>query len=334
MNKENESLKKTVGELQKVTTFTLRKDQNGYRPVYDLGNNRGICTYECTFCGVRKSDLATPDQNKAFFEEFYKEFSKIIDGPYHPLIYNQGNVTDSEEFSRDTLDFILDRFDKDPLVKFVSINSREREATLDLLEHLYKKNLSYPIHFILGVESFAPNTHKIIGKNTHGEFERFIEKLKSFNLKIDSKESQKEYVFGLDVNLLFLPELFLEKGESREGNFSKIKEGELNDLRTLMELKDPSVPVEVNLHPYYNVKHLPYNNIDLDDFMKLLPDLQKIMDQNQKENDPFPTHLFVGIEGDGYEYREQLKIQRNNLKPIVDYYNLHNSFPSDNQLTI
>jgi len=295
--------------------FSLRKDRNGWRPVFFLGNERGSCPFNCTFCVVGKSAAVSSEENIRKFDKQYARYLKAINGPYHPVVYNKGNVTNPEEFSRTTLDYLLAVFSRDEGVAFVSLNSREKTATSEVLDYLNEKNLPYPIHFIVGIESFSKKTPAVLGKNTVGELDRFVEKLKAYNRTSPSRK----YAFGLDVNLLFLPELYLDDADERERNYAKIKAGIEYDVREVLRRSNPSVPIEINLHPFYRVETLPFQDADLGGFMKILPSLQKEVERHNADHGT-ATRLFVGVEGRGYENTQQARqVQR--WKPFIDEFN-------------
>lgn len=298
-----------------MSNFTLRKDQHGWRPVFLLGNELGNCPFRCKFCNVRTSKKVSSEDNIKLFTKLFGEYSTVIDESYHPLIYNRGNVTNSKEFSKETLNHILDVFNTDNRVKFVSINSREISVTQEVLDHLANKKLNYPVHFILGVESFSENVTRILGKNTLGELSRLVKKLRSYNLRHD-KKIRKKYVFGIDVNLLFLPELYLNNGETRIGNDRKIREGIKNELKQLLEQIHPDVPIEINIHPFCRISSLPYEDAPLDVLMSVLPELQNIIQQFNEMNNS-KIHLFLGIEGEGYTNKSHIQKWRD----IIDRFN-------------
>ena len=300
--------------------FTLRADQNGLRPVFPLGNTSGSCPYNCRFCGVKKSRKVTPSEAMQCFNNLYSAYAETIKGPYHPVIYNQGNVTSPREFSREVLEYVLDRFHGDPHVRYVSLNSRERDASTGVLDFLVNKHLSYPIHFILGLESFSPRMPSVFGKNTCGELERFVLKLQPYNKRHASGEIVNDYVFGLDVNLVFLPELYLDEGDCRDENISRIREGMTQDLRRLLDHIDRDVPVEINIHPFYRVNALPYESADLIMLLRFLPRLQEIVEHHNQASPTRKTHLFVGVEGDGYN-NEDPKEQIREWTGAIDEFN-------------
>jgi len=274
--------------------FPLRVDRNGYRPVYKLGNEGGNCSFGCKFCGVGKSPRVTSAQNIALFDSLHAKYLPEIDGPYHPAIFNRGNVTDPKAFSPATLNHILGVFEQDSRVSFASLNSREVTATGEVLDGFAARRFPFPIHFIFGQESFNASASRVLGKNNQGEMERFIQKLKRYNQQHEPLADGKRYVFGLDVNLVFLPELYLEAGEPRAGREAKIAEGLANDLRELLRRTDPLVPVEVNIHPYYEVESLPYEKADLFQLLRMLPTLQPILEEQNRRPGVCRTHLFVG----------------------------------------
>lgn len=275
--------------------FPLRIDRNGYRPVYKLGNEGGNCSFGCKFCGVGKSPRATSAQNVALFDSLHAKYLPEIAGHYHPAIFNRGNVTDPQAFSPATLDHVLEAFQHDSRVSYISLNSREPTATTEVLDGLTARRLPFPVHFIFGQESFNRSTRRVLGKDNEGEMERFVEKLKHYNRQHESPVSGKRYLFGLDVNLVFLPELYLKAGEQRQGHEAEIAQGLADDLRELLRRADPLVPVEVNIHPFYEVNSLPYKKADVLMLLHILPSLQRILEEDQQQFALHQPHLFVGI---------------------------------------
>ena len=291
-----------------IESFSLRRDRNGLRPVYNLGNEGGACPNGCKFCNVGRSPKVSAENNLREFDKQHESFLRLIDGPYHPLIYNQGNVTNKREFSRVTLEHVLNAFQGDSRVVFLSLNSRQRYVTSKFLEFIFRSNLSYPIHFILGVESFSPRANDLFGKNTSGELERFIEIIRPVNQQ-SHRHPGVDYKLGLDVNIVFLPEMYLSNGMKRADNKTIISDGIRWELRQLLKRIDPFVPVEINLHPFYRVKNLPYEDMGLELLIEEIPALQAMVAEHNKTNSGRDTHLFVGVEGNGYEhsfYKKQL----------------------------
>lgn len=286
---------KTPAPKTPEVVFPLRIDRNGYRPVYKLGNEGGNCSFGCKFCGVGKSPRVTSAQNIALFDSLHAKYLPEIAGPYHPAIFNRGNVTDPQAFSPTTLDHVLGALERDGRVGYISLNSREPTATSEVLDGLAARRLPFPIHFIFGQESFNRSTRRVLGKNNEGEMERFVEKLKHYNRQHESPVGGKRYLFGLDVNLVFLPELYLKAGERRQGREAQIAQGLADDLRELLRRTDPLVPVEVNIHPYYEVGSLPYERADVLMLRRMLPSLQRIIEEDQQRFGLHQPHLFVGI---------------------------------------
>lgn len=275
--------------------FPLRVDWNGYRPVYKLGNEGGNCSFGCKFCGVGRSPRVDSAANISLFDNLHATYLREIAGLYHPAIFNRGNVTDPKAFSPATLDHILNAFANDGRVTYVSLNSREITATTAVLDRLAGPGLPFPIHFIFGQESFSESASRILGKKNRGEMERFVWKLKRYNQEHLPRDVTKRYIFGLDVNLVFLPELYLEAGESRSGHEAKIAGGLADDLRQLLARADPLVPIEVNIHPYYEVPSLPYQRADLFMLLRMMPELQCIIEQHNARSGGAEAHLFLGV---------------------------------------
>lgn len=281
--------------------FTLRRDQNGLRLVYNLGNELGDCPWACTFCNVGRSLKVTADWNIAEFDRQHAIHRGDIDGPYHPLIYNQGNVTNDLEFSFRSLNHVLTVLSADPLVTFVSLNSRERHAGPKFLQALVERQLPFPIHFILGVESFSSRAVTMLGKDTQGELARFIEKLKAFNDPRRFRQPPLGYNFGLDANLILLPDLYIEAGETRSSGQTKISEGFSSEVAQVLACMDESVPVEINIHPYHKVETLPFDDFDQSQLLTVVPRLQSLVEAYNEEHPARKTHIFVGVEGAGFE---------------------------------
>jgi len=124
------------------TTFPVRMDSNGLRPVFFLGNEGGNCSYNCTFCDIGKSTPVTSEYNIELFDHLYLQYKESVFGPNHPLIYNRGNVTDTKAFSGKTLEHILNTFALTENIQFLSINSREKEITREFLTYIFEKKLS------------------------------------------------------------------------------------------------------------------------------------------------------------------------------------------------
>lgn len=308
--------------------FPLRVDRNGYRPVYKLGNERGDCSFGCRFCGVRRSIPVTSAQNVAAFDALHAEYSAEIDGAYHPAVFNRGNVTDPDAFSPSTLDHVLAVFERDPRVVFVSLNSRERTATSAVLDGLAGRKLPFPVHFIFGQESFNSSAARVLGKNTEGELERFVERLRPYNPQHDHGV-RRRYVFGLDVNLVFLPELYMEVGASRRGREARIIDGLADDLRELLRRVDPLVPVEVNIHPYYEVESLPYEKADLFLLLRAVAPLRSLIDDHNRQSAARRVSLFLGVvllTDTGRGGAEMIRVQR--LQAAVDGFNRNGTLPT------
>ena len=91
------------------------------------------------------------------------------------------------------------------------------------------------------------------------------------------------------------------------------------DVREVLRRSDPSIPIEINLHPFYRVETLPFQDADLGEFMKILPGLQKEVERHNADHGT-ATHLFIGVEGSGYENERQAK-QVQIWKPFIDEFN-------------
>lgn len=280
-----------VGNLH----FPLRRDRKGMRVVYRLGNEWGPCPFACTFCGVGNSPRVAPEENRTRFDRLFADYAAHISEPYHAAIFNEGNVTHPREFSRETLRYVLDAFVRDPKVQYVSLNSRESTATVGALEFLRDLELPFPVHFIFGLESYSARGRELLGKKNEGELERFLVKLDTFNRKGGPGDLRKPYGFGLDINLIFLPEVFLAPGEERGGREEQIHRGFLDEFRLVLTRLNPAVPCQINIHPYYAVPSLPFRDADLLQLLRILPDLQSAVNEHNARISGTRVDIFVGV---------------------------------------
>jgi hypothetical protein len=301
--------------------YPLREDRNGKRAVFLLGNERQEgCPYQCRFCNVKNLSHSTREQNKSAFESQYREYRGLLAGQrYHALIYNSGNATNEIELARDTLDYILTTFNCDDAVEYSSINSRQELATRAVLDHIAIKRLNYPVHLIFGLESFSESMARVLGKDTRGDLERYIEKLRGYNQKTP-QNNRRGYVFGLDVALLFLPELYLGEGEGREGNFEKIKGGIAGDLRKLLAFATGEVPIEINLHCFSKVDGLPYESADYASLISMVTELQGIVEEHNLSYGG-TTHIFLGQYYDESQSSDEQKEKMAHLNRLTAAFN-------------
>lgn len=275
--------------------FPLRRDRKGVRVVYRLGNEWGPCPFACAFCGVGNSPRVTPEDNRARFDRIFADYAPQIKEPYHAAIFNEGNVTNPREFSRKTLQHVLQTFAADPNVQYVSLNSRESTATVSELNFLRNLGLPFPIHFIFGLETLSDRGRRLLGKDNEGELERFLVKLSAINREDASSDVSEIYRFGLDINLIFLPEVFLDVGQERHDYEAQIRCGFLDEIRTLLSRLDPAVPCQINIHPYYAVPSLPFRDADLIQLLRILPDLRDAVDEHNVKNSRPRVDIFVGV---------------------------------------
>lgn len=277
------------------TSFPIRKDLYGLRYVFFLGNEGGYCKYKCTFCEIGKSNAVSPEYNINLFDNLFEDYlEKIADKKNHPLIYNRGNITDESAFSRKTLTHLLTKFNYNSSITHLSLNSREKEVSNGFIEFVLKMNLSFPIHFILGQESFSNRTSQIIGKNTSGEYLRLNNKISQFNSE-SYLSGNKNYNFGIDINLLFLPELYIGETDRKEHK-KEIYEGLIDDIEKALNNSTKEIPLTINIHPYYKVKTLPYENADIEQLIDLLPRIKTLVSTHNNGRE-HKTFVFIGFRG-------------------------------------
>lgn len=299
-------------KLKKVFEFRERIDADGARRVISLGNERnGGCPYSCAGCGVRaRARPASKDSNErsirravAVLSEEIKQKRKVFSSEdYHVCVYNEGNVTNQEELCRENLSLLLRLLSSlKPHPKFVSLNSRGAFIDKELLDTIHKINLPFAIHFILGIESLTVRGSEIYGKN------KIAQELQALFAILQSKNQQSEqkHKFGLDAGFVYLPEFYLGQGEDRV-SVAKIKKGFVNDIGGFInQYAGRGVAIRLNLHPFYRMPGLPYDNscdvfnVFVGATVELIDKIRRVNAKAKTESDK--TALFIGMEGEGYE---------------------------------
>lgn len=349
---ENETqFRPRVGTIDEATTFEVaaqelfeqprefhesaflseRVDHDGIREVLVIDNERvGGCPFQCEGCGVKgEAKIVSAEENKARIGQVVDQFALKLtehkagysEQGYHLCIYNFGNVTDKKELSKDNFYFLLQRLSAlDPLPEYVSINSRGDFVDEELLSDIAAKQLPYRVHFILGVETFTERGQAIYGKKNIGmEADTMVATIQHYNKEHGTN-------FGMDINLVFLPEFYLAENDSRAGHETEIQSGFSADVQRLLNYGDQGMPIRINLHPYYKSttgKALPYTGVD-QQFGLFMQSVAGALTQLDHKQD---IVIFVGVEDSGYQtagWKEQLAIwggaiQR--INALKDYNN-------------
>jgi len=276
---------------QNPDLFPIRQDRYGQRIVYLIGNENkgGKCPFQCKGCNANISPKVTPESNMRRLRELHGGYEEKITGQYHALIYNGGNITNPSECSREALDDFLNFFREDERVAAVSISSRGKFLTDEMLGHIGRKYLPYQVNIIFGQESFSPLLKEIYGKDTmrngrvSGELEEIAEKITEANSGYAGRVHQR---FGLEVNLLYLAELYPDK---------KSREGIEADVKTLLKIVDKRMLLEIDINPFYEVPQLPYKSADVEELLGSIPRIQGIIrEYNQNLTENLAT-IFIGI---------------------------------------
>jgi hypothetical protein len=161
---------------------------------------------------------------------------------------------------------------------------------------------------------------RVLGKNTKGDLGRFVEKLREYN-KTAPTNNRRGYVFGLDVALLFLPELYLDEGENRVGNTGKIVQGIKEDIRELLKHATDLVPIEINLHCFSKVETLRYENVDYVSLLRIVPELQQMVEEQTRTHQSYPTSIFLGQHYNESLFNGQMKEVAAYLNRITELFN-------------
>jgi len=149
-----------------------------------------------------------------------------------------------------------------------------------------------------------------------------VSKLIPFNEK-KYLQKNKNYNYGIDCNLLFLPELYIGK-ENRNQHSKEIAVGFIEDINNTLKYSSPQVPLTININPFYKVKSLPFKNADINQLLDLLPLIMELVNKHNKERKHKIT-VFIGFRGIKTGNKQiDLKIDRWN--------NIFNLFNENNKL--
>lgn len=302
--------KSTNNKPSSIHKFKPRQDQDGTRLIISLSNEKG-CPHKCRGCGVHKDvRIVSRQTNRRTISEEITRLAKATTAPYHIIVYNSGNVASPEELSRENLNYLLELLDKlDPKPTMVSLNTRGLYITDELLDNISALNLSYRVNFNFGVETLTRRGMKIYGKPGIDE-----ELHQAFTILRDYNQTHTKQ-FGLMINFVYLPEVYLEEDQPREGFVQEISS-------FVEDYVDKGVPIRINLHPFYQVDGLAYRDSSLDDLMKTIPEIQRILDSKNEAvaEQAMRVSLFIGVQDRGYE-TDGWKTQIQRWQPMIDRIN-------------
>jgi radical SAM superfamily enzyme YgiQ (UPF0313 family) len=304
-----------------------RIDGDGYREVITIGNESPDgCPFKCRVCGVHNDAMIVSDeQNKEIiFKEISMLNSKIQNNikeyeqkKYHLLVYNFGNITNIKELSLSNFHHLLHEIEM-LIIKptYLSINTRGKFVTNELLNYIKNKALSYNVSFIFGVESLTQKGSRLYGKtDIINEFNTMFNLINNFNIN-------KEAEFGLNVGFVFLPEFYSDD----RTNIKMIKDGFSAELRNFItKYVGKNVPVKISIHPFYVVKNCSFKSSA--NFINILiEEVKKVCENLFILNKSLPKHLqshiFIGLQDKGYkdeEWKEVLTKYKNEIEQINQF---------------
>ncbi len=301
--------KKNASDLASTHQFSSKKDQNGLRYGISL-DNEGGCPFKCPGCGVHEnSRIVSPAENrKTIAHEIAGLKSKLEEDrignsqSYHIIVYNSGNVASPRELSVENLVYLLQQLstlEQKPVI--VTLNTRGVYVTSGLLDTLHSLDLSYRVDFNFGVETLTERGRSIYGKpQIANELAQVFGTLREYNERYNS-------TFGLMVNFVYLPEAYLEEGEAREGHVEKVNEEFVMEIGNFLAIHaNHYIPLRINLHPFYRVATLPYDDSSLDDFMRAAICINALVDTQNTLITEQTLHvsMFVGVQDRGYETKK------------------------------
>ncbi len=117
-----------------------------------------------------------------------------------------------------------------------------------------------------------------------------------------------------------MPDLYLPETQTRDGHKLRILRSIESVLALVLRECPREAPIQVNLHPYHRVKTLPFDDLDLDVVFAALPRVHSRLDEYNRRNSGSPVHLFVGVEGPGYQ-AEFRRMQREKWGDCIVVFN-------------
>ena len=307
---EQEAISTPESSLERLNaSFESRVDTHGVREVILISNERpGGCPFHCTACGVHEEAVTVrPEENRRIITDQIHAFSLRLEQDkeryehlgYHLCIYNNGNTTNPEELSKESLDALLEQIDSlSPAPSYISIDSRGPYVTEPLLEYLDSKRLGYRIHFILGVETQSEKGKRIYGKaGINKELGKMFGRIDTFNENHGTR-------FGIDAGFVFLPEFYTDDRSDTEA----VRQGFKNELLSFVDTyAGQHTPLRINIHPFYPIAKLPYRS-SADSFDSLMAVVAEVNAEIARKNATLPEHLrisvFIGVNDSGYETEE------------------------------
>jgi hypothetical protein len=294
--------------MKKPFMFKLNLDTLGVRETVYIGNEAG-CPFRCKGCGVHdKAVIVSAKTNRRMIDSeisklrgYRRKYRKLYGGHgCHLIAYNSGSVTSPRELSPGNLSYMLKRINSlRPLPKIVSLNSRGCFVTRSLLMTLSSMRLGYRIDFDFGLESRTCRGVAIYGKKgIVKEFEELFERVRAYN-------SSHGTDFGLMVNFVFLPEFYLSPKEGRTGNHRKVVAGFVREVVGFAsEYANRGVPLRINIHPFYRIPKLDYNDAPFGLFMEAVCEMAMKLEAVNRDADPSArTSIYIGIQDEGYNTR-------------------------------
>lgn len=287
-------------------SFSFRNTADGGRAVMVIGNEREKgCPFRCKGCGVHEHAVITSKQDNATIIEHQVDAiarelapnEQDTESDYHMYVFNNGNITNKQELSRDNLSLLLQKINGlRPQPDYVGINSRGQFVNEELLSFITDMNLGYDVRFVLGTESLTEKGGEIYGKP------HMKKELGDMFNTIDEFNEHNNTQFGIDMHFVFLPEFYADDRNDQDA----VQIGFVNDIMTAIDsYTGKHTPIKININPYYKMDTLQYESTF--DFLGII--VEGIKEVNKRiEEKEFPDHLkpsiFIGIEDPGYETDE------------------------------
>ena len=294
--------------------FKPTMDAYGTRLALVFGNEykEGKCPFvnQCgtTYCDIGQGEGTqfTPEKNRERLDFFRNQYSEILQGVEHLVLYNSGSVLNRNEFSQETLGDILEYFSSLQECKVISLDSREMYITNDTLDYIVNQlRQDQQPRVIIGIETQNDQVRirKLKKIMTKEAIKRAFQLIGAYNQKV-----------GVDINILFQPPGLMGEDAIEEA----VKTAELGlDLA-----QEYNVPIDINFHAYYpsesGKKLFPnHPRASIKDELKAIRRIRQLIFERNSN-----SQLFLGGQDEVHDQEQSLrKIEDTKFKVMFDQFN-------------
>ncbi len=228
--------------------FAPARDRYGVRLELVFGNHApgGRCPYysggNCRHCdiGAGEGAAVTPELNRQRLAWFQEHYRQVLPEVAHLVFYNSGSLLDPQEMPADLLDEVLVWARSLPVLRMVSVETRESAVTEHSLRRVADAlGPGRMARVILGLETSDDHLREdlLAKRMPRAAVKRAVEAIGSVAADVGTGR------LGLTVNILV-------------GGPGTTLSTAVDDALTTADFaletgRIASVPVDLNLHPYY-----------------------------------------------------------------------------------